>query len=93
MRVKTTRMIFAEDLRHKCISEMWYTRGTNEAYSRMLGLCDTELTDKLLLELIMDIYHHSNWDKYEYGVKEIYNHIAWIIVNEVARYSTEIEEV
>lgn len=90
--MKTTRMIYADDLRNTCIKEMWYTRGNNEEYSNLLGKCNSFLSDELLEEISLDIYNHSDWSDYSgYSDEELQIHIAFVIVNQTARYFVEWE--
>lgn len=62
-----------ESVRTKCIQKDWYTRGNNEEYSNMLGMCqdgyeDALYTIELLENIAKDIYEHSDktyWEGYD----------------------------
>jgi len=52
------------DVRDMCIRYDLYTRGDNEAYSKMLDKCNTDhATPELLEEIAVDITNHSDTDK------------------------------
>ena len=60
--------INSSDVRNVCIREDWYTRGDNEAYSHMLGMCRQPYSVNLLESIAKDIYEHSDkdyWDCYD----------------------------
>ena len=98
MKIVTKRIIGAEDLRQTCIKNKWYTRGDNQAYEKLLGMCQephTELTDELLTDIVLDIEAHSDLDdfmeKYNLSRDEFLEHVAFIVVNYAAVEETHCE--
>lgn len=62
------RYISPEDLRHLCIEENWYTKGDNDEYTHLLGLCRdgfeyAELTTGRIALIADDIQRHSDVDQ------------------------------
>ena len=60
------RYISPEDLRSLCIRENWFTKGDNEAYAHLLGMCRTrsgsnyaDLTTGLIAAMANSIQMHS----------------------------------
>lgn len=98
MKIVTKRTIWANDLRQTCIKHKWYTRGDNQAYEKLLGMCrnlHTELTDELLTDIVLDIEAHSDFDEFT-GVNnlshdELLEWIAYQIVNDTAVEETYCE--
>lgn len=70
MKFKETRTMSASKLRALCIQRNWYTRGTNEEYSRLFDKlndccgCPEHLTTEKLVEIAEDIWDHSNITDY-----------------------------
>ena len=72
--MKEIRRILPEDLQHLCIRKDWYTKGTNEDYSKLMDRCMEKNGDyrKLSLKDIYwmgyDIFMHS--DTSDIGIPE-----------------------
>ena len=95
MRIVTKRTIWAEDLRQTCIKNKWYTRGDNQAYEKLLGMCrdpHTELTDELLTDLALDIEAHSDFDEYMEVNNLCRDELLQVIAFEIVNY-TATEEI
>lgn len=91
MKIVTKRTIWADDLRQTCMKYKWYTRGDNQAYAKLLGMCrdpHTELTDELLTDIVLDIEEHSDFEEfmrvYNLNREELLEWIADQIANDTA---------
>lgn len=88
------RYITPYDLRKLCVKEEWYTKGDNEEYNLMLGMCYAdgfeyaELTTDLIAEIAADIQKHSDVDQDE----ESLLNIMFCIANEASTTCFEIKE-
>ena len=58
MNIIETRYILAEDIRALCIKKKWYTRGTSEAYGKLLKDYDN-VTAEGIYDIALDIIAHS----------------------------------
>lgn len=68
------RTISMDKVRSICIANEYYTCGDTQDYSRMLNtVSDGEFTDSVLKQVAMDIYNHSDIEKFMglYGCSEI----------------------
>lgn len=59
------RYISPEDLRSLCIRENWFTKGDNEAYAHLLGMCRNgseyaDLHTGLIAAMAISIQMHSD---------------------------------
>ncbi|WP_298029639.1 hypothetical protein [uncultured Dysosmobacter sp.] len=72
---KEIRRLSAYDLRALCITQNWYTRGTQQEYSHLLydlAAHKSHLTTQDIIEIAQDILTHSELpDGYDAGA------IAW----------------
>ena len=70
MKFTETRTLSDSKLRSICIKNNWYTRGTNEEYSRLFDRltdccgCPENLTTEKLVEIAEDIWDHSEITDY-----------------------------
>jgi hypothetical protein len=68
------RVISMDKVRSICIANEYYTCGDTRDYSRMLNMVsDGEFTDSVLETVAMDIYNHSDVERFTgiYGCSEI----------------------
>lgn len=68
------RVISMDKVRGICIANEYYTCGDTKAYSKMLNMVeDEEFTDSVLEKVAMDIYNHSDIEKFMdlYGCSEM----------------------
>lgn len=81
------RYISAGKVRNICIENGYYTRGDNEAYSKMLDSINVkdEFNDEKLKSVAVDIYNHSDIENMMllYGIDEleVMEHIVYTLVN------------
>lgn len=70
MKFTETRTMSPSKLRSICIKNQWFTRGTNEEYSRLFDRledccgCPENLTTEKLVEIAEDIWEHSDINDY-----------------------------
>ena len=61
MKVKEIKRIDTDKLRHICINNNWYTRGSNADYSNMFKMCEKDnITTNQLYKIAKDIYEHTD---------------------------------
>ena len=61
MKVKEIKRIDTDKLRHICINNNWYTRGTNADYMNMFKMCEKDnISANQLYKITKDIYEHTN---------------------------------
>lgn len=88
---KETRTWRAEDVRSMCIRMDRYTRGDNEAYSKMLGFVDThEPTIDNLEQVAWDIVMHSDMSAYGMEDRECVEAVMFDLANDCVRYFYEM---
>ena len=94
-KMSTKMMMDMSDLRNVCIRNDWYTRGTNDEYARLLTMVkDSKVTDSKLMKIAMDIYEHSDMERYErdYSENEILENIVHILINDGCTVTVTIED-
>ena len=75
------RFISPTDLRRLCIEENWFTKGDNEAYDRLLGMCRkgseyAKLTTALIARMAISIQMHSDVEQSDEMLENIMYCIA-----------------
>ena len=61
MKVKEIKRIDTDKLRHICINNNWYTRGTNADYMNMFKMCEKDnVSTNQLYKITKDIYEHTD---------------------------------
>jgi hypothetical protein len=87
MKIKETRKLYRDDIRHLCVKQNWYTCGDNDDYSSILNYVDCleNVTAWEIGIIATDIKEHSET---EYLVESICFEIA-----RICRSHFEIEEV
>ena len=74
MKVKEIKRIDTDKLRHICINNNWYTRGTNDDYMNMFKMCEKDnITTNQLYKIAKDIYEHTNVESAENGCSNDYS--------------------
>ena len=65
MKVRETRRICVNDLFRLCVENEWYTRGTNQEYTRMIEFARdlTNVTAENLVAIAAEIKHHSDTEQ------------------------------
>lgn len=65
MKVRETRRMCSDDLYRLCVDNEWYTRGTNQEYTRMLEFARdlTNITAEDIVAIAADIKHHSDTER------------------------------
>lgn len=88
--IKTEKNWLASDVRHACIENNWYTRGTCEEYENMLNMVEKCYpTDALIFYVAEDIFEHSNQDYWirDGGLtkEEAIESIMFVLANDVVK--------
>ena len=65
MKVRETSRMCSDDLYRLCVDNEWYTRGTNQEYTRMLEFARylTNITAEDIVSIAADIKHHSDTER------------------------------
>lgn len=68
--VTLTKRIFRDELRRLCINKDWYTCGDIKAYDNLFNMLHEDMDDTEIIGICIDIYDHSDVERFskEYGV-------------------------
>jgi len=68
--VKLTQRIFRDELRRLVNDKEWYTCGDIEAYDNLFNMLHEDIDDTEIIGICIDIYDHSDVERFskEYGV-------------------------
>lgn len=87
--MKEIRKISSDKVRHLCIKDDYYTRGSNKEYTNLLcNLCDgtKKVTLSRLQKIAEDILQHSDWEEkahsYGYDYEELLKAVMTNLINE-----------
>ena len=86
MKIKEVKFLFADDVRKMCISNNWYTRGTDEEYSNLLNSIRNrkKITTNFLYEIACNVFIHSIMDE-DYSINENIENIMYALMNDCVR--------
>ena len=93
---KEIRTLSSMDLRALCISEDWYTGGTNEEYYNLMQMTEKEnITTDDIVEIATDIIEHSDMAKNKFekssGGEDFYTHVMYLIAESSYTYFEKAE--
>lgn len=75
------KQIFRDELRRLCINKEWYTCGDIKAYDGLFDKLSRDMDDIEIIGICIDIYDHSDVEKFasEYGVSydEVFDNIVY----------------
>lgn len=95
-KIKLTRILDADKVRDMCIRYRHYTRGDNEAYSKMLLFADKVDADNTedMYKVAKDIYEHSTIAETDtdYTEDELVAGIMYGLYNECTYTLVDIED-
>lgn len=88
--IETEKIWLASDVRHVCIKNNWYTRGTCEEYENMLNMVESYYpSDVRIFYVAEDIFEHSNQDYWirDGGLskEEAIESIMFVLANDVVK--------
>ena len=79
--ISISRRIFRDELRRLCINKDWYTCGDIKAYDALFDKLHEDMEDTEIIGVCIDIYDHSNIERFsqEYGVsyEEVFDNIVY----------------
>jgi hypothetical protein len=79
--VTLTKRIFRDELRTLCVKEDWYTCGDIDAYDNLFNMLHRDMDDAEIVGICVDIYDHSDVERFskEYGVsyEDIFDNIVY----------------
>lgn len=79
--ISISRRIFRDELRRLCINKEWYTCGDIKAYDALFDKLHKDMEDTEIIGICIDIYDHSNIERFsqEYGVsyEEVFDNIVY----------------
>lgn len=95
---KEVRTLGATRMRSLCITEAWYTDGTNEEYANLLEMArNPNITTDDIAEMATDIIEHSS-DAVQkikkrggLDMREVYTHIMFLIAERCITHFEEVE--
>jgi hypothetical protein len=80
-KVTLNKRIFKYELRTLCTKEEWYTCGDIEAYDNLFNMLHRDMDDTEIVDICIDIYNHSDVERFskEYGVsyEDIFDNIVY----------------
>ena len=87
MRIIEHRYICGADIRNSCITENWYTRGTNAEYMNLLSKYEyKKYSVRTLYNIAKDIYEHSDFNRMKesgYFEHDIIENIMFILSRKI----------
>jgi hypothetical protein len=79
--VTLSKRIFRDELRTLCINKDWYTLGDIKAYDNLFDMLHEDMDDAEIVGICIDIYGHTDVERFskEYGVSydDIFDNIVY----------------
>jgi hypothetical protein len=79
--VTLSKRIFRDELRTLCTNKDWYTCGDIEAYDNLFDMLHEDMNDAEIVGICIDIYSHTDVERFskQYGVsyEDIFDNIVY----------------